>query len=374
MERASKLGITISQRKHSKNRFTRRAFLTCCLFALIILSTLSIKRGASNNVIAQASETITFAAIGDYGGDNIDHSNVAAMIQSWNPDFIITQGDNRYGNLTFDNIIGKRFCNYLTGVSGGVLCPTGNSSTNGFFPSIGNHDYSDGAGISEYLNYFDLPGSNIVSSSSSGNERYYDFVMGDVHFFALDSDPQEPDGNGFNSVQAQWLQAQAAASTSRWQVAYFHHAPYSSSSVHGSDPTLQWPFALWGIDVVIAGHDHTYERIFKDDVVYFVNGLGGQSIYGLGTPIAGSQIRYNDDSGAMRITADRDAMTFEFLSIDDGANGGNGGLLIDPCTISWNNSPSMNRLPPAFTRTRAVNTHMVFLPLVAMYNGCGAKI
>ena len=52
----------------------------------------------------------------------------------------------------------------------------------------GNHDYNDGGGINEYLNYFTLPGTGVASTNTSGNERYYDFIQDDVHFFMIDSD------------------------------------------------------------------------------------------------------------------------------------------------------------------------------------------
>ncbi len=86
-----------------------------------------------------------------------------------------------------------------------------------FFPTLGNHDwYTNDA--QPYLDYFTLP----------GNERYYDFVWGPVHFFALDSDEHEPDGVNAGSAQAAWLQQGLAASTSPWNIVYTHYPPYSS--------------------------------------------------------------------------------------------------------------------------------------------------
>ena len=303
----------------------------------------------SNVQAAQTAQTITFAAVGDYGVDGSNHTNVANMAKGWNPDFFITLGDNRYGTASFDNVIGKRYCTYVNNVNGGSNCPNGSSSVNKFFPSIGNHDYDDGGGINEYLNYFSLPGSGVSSTNSSGNERYYDFIQGPVHFFVINSDSNEPNGISASSTQAQWLQTQMSASTSPWQVVFFHHAAYSSSSSHGSNPTLQWPYAAWGADAVIAGHDHIYERIERDGILYFVNGLGGRSIYGIGSPVAGSQIRYNSTYGAMRITASDTSMTFEFLSINDGANGGNGGQLIDTRTITQGTTPTATPVSPTNT-------------------------
>ena len=157
-----------------------------------------------------------------------------------------------------------------------------------------------------YLAYFDLP-------SGPGQERYYDVVLGPVHLFALDSDPNEPDGITSTSVQAEWLRTGLAASTAPWKLVFLHHPPYSSAAVHGSTPELQWPFGAWGATAVLAGHDHTYERLVVDGLPYFVNGIGGAALYGMGTPLPGSQVRFNADYGAMLIEATTAWITFRLF-------------------------------------------------------------
>lgn len=77
---------------------------------------------------------------------------------------------------------------------------------------------------------------------------------------------------------------------------------------------MQWPYQAWGATAVLAGHDHTYERILMGDFLYLVNGLGGRSIYPFGTPIPGSVVRYNDDYGALRVQANNTCITFQFIS------------------------------------------------------------
>ncbi len=255
----------------------------------------------------------TFAVIGDFGDASSAEGSVATLVNGWNPDFIITAGDNRYGATTYDLTVGQYYCSHLAGAGIGIFCAGGTAGTNAFFPATGNHDYSDGAGISEYLAYFTLPGAGVSGSGTSSNERYYDFIQGDVHFFVLDSQ------GALNSpvdmtAQKNWLQSQLAASTAAWQVVVLHHAPFSSSSNHGSTLAFQWPYAAWGADAVIAGHDHTYERISRDGIVYFVNGLGGQSLYAMGTPVTGSQVRYNNDYGAMLVQADAASVNFQFIN------------------------------------------------------------
>jgi hypothetical protein len=65
---------------------------------------------------------------------------------------------------------------------------------------------------------------------------------------------------------------------------------------------------------VLAGHDHTYERLTVGGIPYFVNGLGGMSIYDFGTPLPESEIRYNGDYGAMLVTADETDISYQFIN------------------------------------------------------------
>lgn len=250
-----------------------------------------------------AQSNTRFAVIGDFGLAGTAEEDVANLINSWNVDLIITLGDNNYPDgkaSTIDENIGQYYHQYIYPYVGSY---GGGSNVNRFFPSLGNHDWRTSP-PQPYYDYFELP----------YNERYYDFVWGELHFFVLDSDTDEPDGVSENSVQGQWLQNALSTSLSTWNVVYFHHAAYSSSSNHGSQEYMQWPFKDWGATAVLAGHDHTYERLIVDELLYFVNGLGGKSKYSFSTPIPGSQVRYNDDYGAMLVEANQDSITFKFYS------------------------------------------------------------
>jgi tartrate-resistant acid phosphatase type 5 len=263
-----------------------------------------------------------FAVIGDYGMDDEHEAAVASMVASWHPAYIITTGDDYYspaggkGTARYDESTGAYYGAWLKDVTTtGKRCPVGLAPINAFFPCLGNHDYNSATPApATYLTYFDLPGAGF--DSSSGNERYYDFVEGPIHFFVLNSNQVEPDGTSSTSTQAQWLKTQLAASNSTWNIIYDHHPPYCSDLVHGSTRYMQWPFAEWGADAVLSGHAHAYERIERDGIVYFVNGLGGAARYIFGLPIAGSQVRYNADWGAQKVTVAEDALVFEFWSAD----------------------------------------------------------
>jgi hypothetical protein len=203
--------------------------------------------------------------------------------------------------------------------------PAGRVAVNAFFPSLGNHDYTDAKpALKSYLSYFKLPGAGFANTS--GNERYYDFVNGPVHFFVLNSNTQEPHGTAKDSKQARWLKKRLAASDSPWNVVYFHHPPYASDGDHGSIKRMQWPFAKWGADAVIAGHAHSYERVMRDGIVYFINGSGGRGLYSFGAPVEGSASRYIDDWGAQIVTATESTLDFGFYNTR--------GELIDSWTLS----------------------------------------
>ena len=248
-------------------------------------------------------ESFRFAVIGDYGNDNSTEHKVAQLVASWNPDLIITTGDNNYPEgsaLTIDQTIGQYYHSYIHPYDGEY----GEGAVeNNFFPSLGNHDWmTDQA--QPYLDFFTLP----------GNERYYQFSRGPVAFFVIDSDANEPDGVDRSSVQAKWIKQQMALSTATWNVVYFHHAAYSSG-FHGSVTWMRWPFQKWGADLVLSGHDHTYERLEVDGLTYIVNGLGGGGIYDFSDPLPESLVRYNEDHGAMLITVDSQSLNIQFINI-----------------------------------------------------------
>lgn len=134
-----------------------------------------------------------------------------------------------------------------------------------------------------------------------------------MHFFALDSDSREPDDVGSGSVQAGWLKAGLGASGAPWKIVYMHHPPYSSG-LHGPVDWTRWPYQDWGASVVLSGHDHTYERFSMGGFPYFVNGLGGGAVYDFPTVADGSQVRYNDDHGAMLVEATAQEITFRFIN------------------------------------------------------------
>ncbi|MBI4649394.1 MAG: metallophosphoesterase [Bacteroidia bacterium] len=244
-----------------------------------------------------------FAVISDFRGATPNTLYVSEIVKSWNPDFIITAGDNFcLSEGTIDEQVGQFYHEYIYPYTGSY----GQGDTiNRFFPALGNHDIS-GTGLSDYISYFEL----------LNNERYYDFIWGDIHFFAINSNTNEADGTSDTSIQALWLKNKLAESESSYKIVYFHHPPYSSGT-HGSTQYMQWPFKQWGATAIISGHEHYYERLFIDSLTYFINGSGGTSLYSAYNAISGSQFHYSDNYGAMLVEAYNDSICFSFININD---------------------------------------------------------
>lgn len=251
---------------------------------------------------ACAGVTERFAVIGDYGHSSQPEADVAALVASWGPAFILTTGDNNYplGEAgTIDANIGQYYHAFIAPYHGAY---GEGANENRFFPALGNHDWYTNAAAA-YLDYFTLP----------GNERYYDLVRGPVQVFVLDSDSNEPDGIGADSAQAGWLRAGLAASETPWQIVVMHHPPYTSGE-RGPVEAMRWPYAEWGADVVMTGHDHFYERLEVGGIPYLINGLGGNSIYAFSTPIPESRLRFNGDFGALLAEASATCLSLRFIT------------------------------------------------------------
>jgi hypothetical protein len=261
-----------------------------------------------------STPSLRFAVIGDFGMDGDAERAVAERVLGWAPDFVITLGDNNYPNgeaATIDVNIGKHYANLIGHYIGAY--GTG-SLENRFFPCPGSHDWR-APGLAPYLEYFTLP----------GNERYYDVDRGLVHLYALDSDPSEPDGATASSKQAAWLAERLAASKACYDLVYFHHPAYSSGD-HGPTLAMRWSFEDLGADVVMAGHDHVYERLRVGNIPYFVNGIGGRSLYPFRAIAPESLVRYNEDYGAQLVTATRTELRFQLFTA--------GGALIDDYVLT----------------------------------------
>ncbi|MCH7793277.1 MAG: metallophosphoesterase [Planctomycetes bacterium] len=281
------------------------------------------------NVGGRICNELVVAVFGDYGSGSSAERAVADMVGTWDPDLIVTTGDNNYGDLVtgWESNVGAFYGRYILAdtSAGPSRFPMQTGSTQRFFPSVGNHDTAGtGGSAAGLIDYFHTragggPGRLPVGSGSIGSTGvYYDFTLGDAHFWIVDADHAVVH-SASRAAQRAWLEQGLASSTSRWNLVFMHHPPYSSGP-HGSYVSLQWPFQQWGADAVLAGHDHVYERILVNnatnhDFPAFVTGLGGNGRYAFQSPIAGSVVRYNADYGAMRVEISPQRLEFAFFSV-----------------------------------------------------------
>jgi tartrate-resistant acid phosphatase type 5 len=126
------------------------------------------------------------------------------------------------------------------------------------------------------------------------------------------------------SAQAAWLKSRLQASTARFQIVYMHHPPYSSGP-HGSTLEMRWPYREWGVDLVLSGHDHIYERVVVGGLTYVVSGLGGAGPYPLRDRIPGDVFRYAGGHGASILDIDQTEIRIRFVTVE--------GKVIDETTL-----------------------------------------
>src|SRR5712692_9975418 len=102
--------------------------------------------------------TAHFAVIGDFGAAGSNEQAVANLVNSWNPQFIVSVGDNNYefgGADTIDQNIGQYYSSYIYPYKGTY---GSTATTNMFWPVLGNHDWET-TGAAPYFGYFTLPGN-----------------------------------------------------------------------------------------------------------------------------------------------------------------------------------------------------------------------
>jgi hypothetical protein len=238
---------------------------------------------------------------GDIGDCSSEDDEATAALLDGIPGTVFTTGDNTYPDGTDSD-----FMNCYEPSWGRHKART--------YPSAGNHDYNT-EGATGYYNYF----GPVAGEPDKG---YYSYDLGSWHIIVLNSNIQVSAG----SEQEQWLRADLAAHPVACTLAYWHHPRFSSGDIHGSNSRMQ---PLWqalyehGADVVLAGHEHNYERFAPQDpqgvadpvrgIRQFVIGSGGRSHYPITNPIANSEVRNTDTYGVLKLTLHPESYSWEFV-------------------------------------------------------------
>ena len=227
--------------------------MTLTLRILFVLLALGVGTGladAQQTTLPMREGSVRFAVIGDSGTGDANQYRVAERLAAFHKvfpfTFVLMLGDNTYGGESARDFERRFERPYKPLLDAGVK----------FYAALGNHD---------------TPNQRLYKLFNMNGERYYTYKPTDgVRFFALDSNYMSPE-------QLQWLEKELSASGAEWKICFMHHPLYSSGGRHGSDVSLRDQleplFIEHGVNVVLAGHDHFYERIKpQNGIYYFVSG------------------------------------------------------------------------------------------------------
>ena len=252
--------------------------------------------------LADAPVLVGAGDIGDCGSDGDEAT--AALLDDI-PGTVFTAGDNAY-----DDGAARDFEQCYAPSWGRHLART--------WPTPGNHDWHTG-GLAGYRDYFGTAGAGPDGAS------WYARDLGTWRVIVLDSNCEEVGGCAADSAQGRWLAAELEASDAACTVSIFHHPRFSSGERYGDDPAMD-PFwrALYagGVDVVVNGHEHSYERFAPQDpdaredrargIREFVVGTGGAGLRGFGTTSANSELRASVAHGVLALTLGDGSYDWEF--------------------------------------------------------------
>ena len=230
----------------------------------------------------------------------------ATLVERLNPDAVLVLGDIAYEQVTPESIKAYdaswgRFLDRTHAV-------------------VGNHEYF-GNGPEVYWDYF----GDRAGDRGSG---WYSFDVGAWHVVVLNSECSDvdcdPDGD-----QLEWLKADLDGNSTRCTLAAFHRPRFSSGDEYGDDESVS---GFWqvlqdaGADVVLNGHEHSYERFApqrdsgrataEEGMAEFVVGTGGRDLRGFGDPKPNSEVRWNDSFGVLALTLYPDHYDWRFHATD----------------------------------------------------------
>jgi hypothetical protein len=186
-------------------------------------------------------------------------------------------------------------------------------------PAVGNHEYQS-LGAAPYFAYFG-------QSAGDQTRGYYSYDLGAWHVVVLNSNCGVVGGCGRDSRQYRWLRDDLAGSGARCALAYMHHPLFTSADHHGPLTDLRPLVRLLhqrGVEVVLAGHNHHYERFAPQDadgradprgLRAFVVGTGGAGFYGFGPPQPNSEVRHSGTHGVLALTLRADGYDWRFVPV-----------------------------------------------------------
>ncbi|MDT5052152.1 MAG: hypothetical protein QOF66_518, partial [Mycobacterium sp.] len=193
-------------------------------------------------------------------------------------------------------------------------------------PAVGNHEYltsggtgcnSGNTGAAGYFKYFG-------AAAGDPTKGYYSLSIGAWHVVALNSNCSSAGGCGTTSPQYNWLKADLAAHPTACTLAYWHIPLYSSGGRASSNMRKLWQVLYdYNADLVLEGHDHTYERFAPQNALAgldtarglrsFIVGTGGANHTSFTTVAANSEVRNSSTYGVLKLTLHATSYAWQFV-------------------------------------------------------------
>lgn len=254
---------------------------------------------------AQSERPAVLIAAGDIADCGSRGDSATAALVRAIPGVVATLGDHAY-----DDGSRQEFAR--------CYGPTWGTERRRTRPAPGNHDYET-RNARAYFAYFG-------DAAGDPDTGYYSYDLGAWHIVALNSNCGEIGGCGAGSRQIRWLRRDLAAHPATCTLAYWHHPLFSSGKEHGGSDAMKTAWETLydaGADVVLAGHEHNYERFAPQDAAgrpdrrrgirQLVVGTGGAGLYGFAQPLATSQARNDETHGVLVLTPRSSAYDWAFV-------------------------------------------------------------
>ena len=253
-----------------------------------------------------AGQSFVLAAVGDGADGATNAGNVSNMIASWNPNLFLYLGD------VYEEGTSTEFQNWYG--SSSTFFGRFRSITN---PVIGNHEYASGGVAPGYFDYWD----NIP--------KYYSYDAAGWHFIALDSNCGLVPVCVAGQAEYQWLLNDLNTHSNICTIAYYHHPVYNVGEEGNANlMTDIWALlAQYGVDIVLNGHDHDYQRWKSLDrngmpsptgVTEFVVGGGGHGIQHFllndDRMVVGFDELSTNAFGALRLQLNQDGAGYQYVN------------------------------------------------------------
>ena len=290
------------------NRFTLLVFISLLAATLPAASRPQPLLAQTTEPVATAQESVVVLAAGDIAKCNLEWDAATGALLDALPGPILGLGDN---------------AQYIGSLQEFYECydPVWGRHKDRIYPVPGNHEYLTG-GAEGYFTYFGDRATPLEPGCKKECKGYYSFDVGAWHIVALNSEINNDPG----SEQDLWLRADLAAHPNVCTLAYWHK-PRWTSGYHrsGASAPLFQAVYDYGVDIVLSGHDHDYERFAPQSpqgvpepergVRQFVVGTGGADHRGWKTDQANSEARDADTWGVLKLTLHPTSYDWEFIPI-----------------------------------------------------------